>query len=142
MPEPKFKYEDYAKTIPADSASRIEKDKFWSREKERWINGHNGLTGYHWFFLTQCLIKNASGEEIRPFWRDVDEDIFNSYELARKERKDILYAKRREVGLTTIFGGAIPICNALIYPGSNSLITSADKDRIKNLFLEKTSVVY
>jgi len=142
MPEPKFKYEDYAKTVPSESASRDEKDRFWGKEKERWKNGHNGLTGYHWFFLTQCKIKNASGEEIRPYWRDVDEDIFNSYELARTERKDILYAKRREVGLTTIFGGVIPICNALLYPGSNSLITSADKDRIKNLFLEKTSVVY
>lgn len=142
MKPPKYEYSEYQKRKPSDNASQLEKDKFWEKEKDKWANGYRGLTGFHYFFLTQTKIKNALGEEIRPFWRDVDELIFGKYEQARKERKDILFAKRREVGLTTIFGGCVPVCNSLLYPGSNSLITSADKDRIKNLFLEKTSVVY
>lgn len=142
MPAPKYEYSTYLKEHPGEDASYEDLDKFWNQERERWKNGHAGLTGYHYFFLTQCKIKNAEGEEIRPFWRDVDEMIFAKFEDAIRERKDILYAKRREVGLTTIFGGVVPICNSLIYPGSTNLITSADKERIKNLFFDKTSVVY
>jgi hypothetical protein len=142
MPKPKFEYSTYLKNKPSTNAPQLELDRFWDKEQERWKIGYSGLTGAHYFFLTQCKIKNAEGAEIRPYWRDVDDFIFGKYQDAITLRKDILYAKRREVGLTTIFGGVVPIWSSLVNPGSNNLITSADKDRIKNLFIEKTSVVY
>lgn len=141
MPEPKFKFETYLKR-KQEAIDKREVNIFLEEEHRRWKEGFESLTGAHYFFLTQCKIKNAEGEEIRPFWRDVDELIFAKYDDAVKERKDILYAKRREVGLTTIFGGVVPIWSAIVHPGSDNLITSADKDRIKNLFAEKTSVIY
>lgn len=142
MPKPKFEYSEYLKRKPSETASDIDKKRFWEQEYERWHKGYKGLTGYHYFFLTQCRIKSAEGTEIIPFWRDVDEFIFEQYDKAIQQQADIIYVKRREVGLTTIFGGVIPICNSLIHAGSNNLITSADKDRIKNLFLEKTCTIY
>jgi len=143
MPSPKFDYAKWAaKELPSNPTPK-ERDLFLGKETERWQGGYGGLTGYHYFSLTQTKIKDASGKEIRPVWRDVDEDhIYQPYEQAIKKQDDIMYIKRREVGLTTVFGGVVPICNSLIYAGSNNLITSADKDRIKNLFIEKTSVVY
>jgi len=143
MPQPRFLYEKWAaKELPSNPTPK-EKDLFIGRETERWQAGYGGLTGYHYFSLTQCKIKDASGKEIRPLWRDVDEDqIYNPYQQAIKQQEDIMYVKRREVGLTSVFGGVVPICNSLIYAGSNNLITSADKDRIKNLFIEKTTTVY
>lgn len=142
MKKPRYNISEYLSRVPSDFDPAKEKERFWEGEYEKWHNGYKGLTGYHYFFLTQCKIKSADGTEITPFWRDVDEFIFEQYEEARKSQADIIYVKRREVGLTTIFGGVLPVCNSLIYAGSNNLITSADKDRIKNLFIEKTSTIY
>src|ERR1017187_5261 len=107
MHAPKYERSEYLKRKPADNAPQLEKDRFWEQEKQYWLEGDLGLTNFHYFFLTQCRIKNAIGEEIYPFWRDVDDLIFGAYQDAINKRKDLLIAKRREVGLTTIFGGVI-----------------------------------
>ncbi len=144
MRKPKFVYDEWAKDTPLNVAnpSQYEKDKFLDEENQKWLEGYDGMTGYHYFELSQCKIKNARGKEIRPFWRESDEFVHSEYTEGIKSQEDILYAKRRGFGLTSVFGGVIPVCNTIIYPGSTNLITSADKPRIKSLFLEKTCVVY
>ena len=142
MPEPKFLYSKWAKNKPDIHASQLEKDRFWERERQRWIEGWNNFTGYHYFYLTQCKIKSEEGIEIHPEWRDADEYIFGLYDQAIKQRKDLIIIKRRGVGLTTIFGGVIPILNSIIHRGSTNLLTSASQARIDDMFPNKLSVIY
>ena len=122
--------------------TNYEKDKHWDIEKKRFLEGYGGLTGPHYFYIQQCKIKLLSGATIRPWWRDADDLIFNSYDEARKIEWDLYVLKRREIGLSSIFGGCLPMYHAIMNPGSISLMTSADKDRIKALFSEKWRVVY
>ena len=138
----KFVYSDWVKDMPAESDNNLVWDRFLEQEMDRWINGWNGLDGYHYFSLTQARFKDAQGQEIRPYWRDTDELIYEGYRKGITTFQDVMYVKRRESGLTTTFGGIIPICNSLIYPGSVNLLTSADKTRIEGMFSEKTTVIY
>ena len=109
---------------------------------ENWHEGKFGLTGIHYFALTQCMIKDARGFRKRPIWRDVDELIYEAYINARNTNHDLFVTKRREIGLSLIFGGVAPMWIALTNPGSTSLITSADKTRLETLFKEKTRIIY
>lgn len=138
----KFVYADWAKDAPTDNDSDLVWERFLDREYDRWRNGYNGIDGYHYFALTQARFKDAEGQEIRPFWRDTDELIFGGYREGLNTFQDVMYVKRRESGLTTTFGGVVPICNSLIHPGSVNLLTSADKTRIEGMFSEKTTVIY
>ena len=142
IPAPRFEYSKWVLTKPTDNASQLEKDRWLEKEHQRWREGYNGLIGYHYFELTQCKIKRGRGEEIRPFWRDCDDLIYEQYDKATKKKCDIIYIKRREIGLTTIFGGVVPICSSIVNAGSNNLITSADRARIQNIYLEKICVIY
>ena len=51
------------------------------REQEirRWTEGHNGLTGSHYFALSQGFIKLPSGRTVRPWWRDTDAVTHEQY---------------------------------------------------------------
>lgn len=140
----RFVYEDwYAKHGLSPNASTKEKDYWWEKEREEfWREGRFGLTGPHYFALTQGWVKDARGFKKRPVWRDVDELIYEGYMDARRTFHDLFVTKRREVGLSFIFGGIIPMWIAMTNPGSTSLITSADKKRLEALFKDKTRVVY
>ena len=80
--------------------------------------------------------------EIHPSWRDADEYIFSLYDEAIKKRSDLIIVKRRGIGLTTIFGGVVPILNSIIHPGSTNLLTSASQARIEDMYQNKLSVIY
>jgi hypothetical protein len=139
----KFVYEDWAnKHGISSTATAKEKDIWWGNEMEYWIEGRLGLSGIHYFALTQCMIKDARGFRKRPIWRDVDELIYEAYNEARRTNHDLFVSKRREIGLSLVFGGVAPMWIALTNPGSTSLITSADKTRLENLYKEKTRVIY
>jgi hypothetical protein len=144
VPPPKFDYNSWSKEyLPAENASRKEWGEFYLREREKWKIGSHGLTGMHYAYLTVIKIKDrTTGQEIHPVWRDVDEIIFGAYEEALKSMSDLIFIKRREVGLTSIFGACIPLINCFIHPGTNQLITSADQKRIADLFKEKVTVAY
>lgn len=143
MKKPQFEYELwYAKHGLSDNATNKEKDLWWGKELEYWTEGRYGLTGAHYFALTQGFVKDARGFKKRPVWRDVDNLIYAAYEEARKSNNDLFVTKRREVGLSLIFGGIIPVWIALTNPGSTSLITSADKQRLEELYKSKTRVVF
>jgi hypothetical protein len=143
MKSSKFVYEDWFKKFGLSlNATAKEKDLWWAKEREYWIDGRFGLTGPHYFALTQGFVKDARGYKKRPVWRDIDDLIYEGYMDARRTNHDLFITKRREVGLSFIFGGIIPMWIAMTNPGSTSLITSADKKRLEALFKDKTRVVY
>jgi hypothetical protein len=139
----KFEYDKWvAKYGLSPNASRQEKDYWWQKEAEYWVEGRFGLVGPHYFALSQGKVKDARGYTKRPVWRDVDDMIYGGYMEARRTNHDVFVTKRREIGLSFIFGGIIPMWVAMTNPGSTSLITSADKKRLEALFKDKTRTVY
>jgi hypothetical protein len=139
----KFVYEDWAaKHLISPHATRKEKDIWWNTEMEFWRTGRFGLTGAQYFFLSQATIKEATGLRIKPIWRDLDDLIYQSYDEARNTYWDLMVTKRREAGLSLTFGGVIPVWISLTNPGSTSLLTSADKTRLEEMFKDKTRVIY
>jgi len=112
--------------------------KAWRAEqRRRWEHGWAGLLGIHYFYLSQMKIKNAEGKMIRPDWRDGDELVLNDFMDCVKNEQDFYVFKRREFGLSSIFGGLIPIWMAIMFPGSTCLMTSADKPRVDELLEQK-----
>lgn len=139
----KFVYDKWiAKHGISENASFKERQLWVEKEKEYWVEGRFGLVGTHYFALTQGFGKNAYGAESRLIWRDVDEEIYGGYDKAKNDNWDLLILKRRELGLTLVFGGIIPLHTALTMPGSTSLLTSADKTRLQQMYYEKLMVAY
>jgi len=143
MATSKFEYEKWAaKHALNPNATRKEKALWYGKEMEYWVEGRGGLVGPHYFALTQGMVKTASGKRIRPLWRDADEDLYGSYMTAKNMGWDLMVLKRRELGLTLTFGGIVPVWIALTNGGSTSLLTSADKTRLEEMYKEKTRVVF
>lgn len=139
----KFIYEKWAaKHALSDNATKKEKSYWYEKEMKYWVEGRFGLVGPHYFALTQGIVKTASGKRIRPLWRDADDDLYGSYMTAKSMGWDLMVLKRRELGLTLVFGGIIPVWTALTNPGSTSLLTSADKTRLEEMYKEKTRVSF
>ncbi len=139
VPPPKHVYEP----VPVFKKT-VDQQRYWELQKERWIEGYNGLTGPHYFYLQECWLKaGTKGDLIRPFWRDVDEFMFEGIQLAQtKGRNECGIIKRREVGLTSIGAGCLPMYYMRVYPGCTVIMTSCDKPRIYKMFNDKTMVVY
>lgn len=126
-----------------DFITQYEKDKYLDQEKKKWIEGYNGLTGKHYFYLSQCKIKKGTGGTIiRPYFRDSDQRVFDGIEKAEKEGYDYGVLKRREFGLTSIGAGLLPIYYMICYPGCNTIMTSCDRPRIFRMFEDKTTIVF
>lgn len=119
-----------------------EEDKWWDTEKGRWEIGYGGLTGRHYFTVTQGTYKTATNALITPDVRDGDMLVFEEYEVAKRKFLDYFIAKRRGFALSSIFGADIPMYEALTNPGSTNLITSADKKRLEELHKDKLLVFY
>jgi hypothetical protein len=68
--------------------------------------------------------------------------VFEEYNECRRTMEDLFIAKRRGFGLSSIFGAAIPMHASITYPGSTNLITSADKNRLEELYKDKAMVFY
>jgi len=140
--KPKFNYSKWEASKPGELSTFSEKKEFWNKELDRWESGYQGLTGRHYAYLTQGTLKTVTGELITPAWRDVDQYIFEEDEISRKNGEDYMIVKRREIGLSSIFGGLMPIYDSIINAGSTNLLTSADKPRVKNLFSDKILPMY
>jgi hypothetical protein len=134
----RFVYENWASDhLISPNATNKEKKLWWEREEERWHEGHFGFTGPHYFALTQALAKDGYGRKTRVLWRDIDDEIYGAYAYAEQKMWDLMIMKRREIGLSLIFGGIIPLSKALSMPGSTCGVTSADKTRLREMFYEK-----
>lgn len=140
---PKFDYDKWVAKHGFDpNATKKEKGLWFGREQDYWMEGRFGLTGLHYFALTQGTFESGTGAKIRPVWRDADDDIYGGYHDAKSRYCDYLVLKRREIGLSAIFGGVVPIHTALCYPGSTSVLTSADKTRLEQLYKKKLRVFF
>ncbi len=140
----KFLYEKwYPKHGLGENSTSKEIELWLGKEKEYWKEGRFGLTGAHYFTLTQCHYQDGDGSVHRPIWRDVDdEELFGSFEQACSTQHDILYFKRRELGLTLLFGACVPIWKCFTSPNITALATSADKTRLVNMYQDKIQTVY
>ena len=137
MKKPPFVY-----SPPPTFRTKLEEDRYWENEIERFVNGYNGLTGRHYAYLTIGKLKTVDGSIQRPVWRDGDQMVFENSDIARRNHEDEMIVKRREFGLTSIFGGLEPIYNCIVNPGSVQLLTSADVTRVQNMFTDKTMIAY
>ena len=119
-----------------------EEELWWAEEKRRWKEGYDGLTGKHYFHLTQCWISSGTeGELIRPIWREVDEFIFQCIDEAERKRYDLYIIKPRGVGLTTIGAGTLPFYYIYTTKGNCTIgFTSCDLPRINKAANDKTFV--
>jgi hypothetical protein len=143
MKKARFVYADWAaKNLPSENETATNLKKWFAQEEERWITGHLGFTGPHYFALTQGWAKDAWARPTRVLWRDIDDEIYGAYQLAQDKMWDLLVMKRREIGLSLIFGGIIPLSKALSMPGSTCGITSATKPRLREMFYEKLMFAY
>lgn len=131
---PKFQYSQYENEYKQWNRGE---SAWYAEQKRRWKHGHAGLSGIHYFYLTQMKIKDAEGNLIRPIWRDVDETILDKFLECYANETDLYVFKRREIGLSSIFGGLIPLWISIMYPGSTSLMTSADLTRVSDLIANK-----
>lgn len=130
---PRYTYEKYEQEKRDWKGADME----WQLEqRRRWREGHAKLTGIHYFYLTQIKIKHK-GQLIRPLWRDVDEMVIEDYLDCLHNEIDQYVFKRRGIGLSTIYGGLIPIYIFVTNPGSTCLMTSADLGRVNDLKNEK-----
>ncbi len=139
---PKFRYETWVKKRPLENASKLDLERFWRKEMECWHTGKDGIVGSHYAYMTIGTLKTISGELIRPRWRDWDEFIIKEGEDARKKGQHEIIVKRREYGLSSYYGGFMPVFSGLIHPHTTALLTSADSERVKGLFNDKTLEMY
>lgn len=130
-----------AEPIPIfrDELHRIE---YYKEEKRRWMEGFGGLTGPHYFYLTQCHLKDVDGNITKPTWRQCDQEVFERVDSCMKRGKGLMVFKRREYGLTSVFGGGLPFWFALCYPGILINMTSKDRDGFVRMFDDKVMTTY
>lgn len=113
------------------------REKYWATERERWIEGYNGLCGAHYQYLSQWKIRVGKGQEImEPDWRLDDEPIFLALEEAERTLKEFIWFSRRGIGKTGVFAFMAYRQNTM-YPSSSQVITSSDKNKIFSIFGEK-----
>ncbi len=120
----------------------LERERYWDKQKKYWREGFEGLTGPQYFYLQEGWISDSNGKPIVPLWRDGDDMVFEAFRDASKIYWALFLLKRREYGLSGLFGGVMPLYFALLNPGAEIFMTSADKDRIKLLFHKKLMVSY
>lgn len=112
------------------------------QEVRRWRDGYNGLTGSHYFMLSQGYVKLPGGITARPWWRDTEAAMHELYTSDFKKRNSLYIFKRRRFGLSTVFGGMEPLRLSLINPGAACAFTSCDVPRGNQMFRQKFLVAF
>jgi hypothetical protein len=134
---PAAKYVFKPHPMQKDFKTTLAWQTYWETEKVRWIEGHGGLNGHHYMYLSQWKIKIGAAQVPGvPLWREDDEYVFAEIEEAEKFKQEIIWLSRREYGKTVIFAYEAWRASRL-YPTSTQLLTAADKDKIFTAFTEK-----
>ncbi len=132
----------YVRTPKPFFKTTLDKQRYWANEKKKWIEGHNSLPGMYYHFLQEQTIKDrVSGETLMPKAFERDFIVHYEVEQARKIFTPVLILKARGTALST-FGGCAIHYHLRTYPGSTSLVTSADQSRISKLYTDKIRVCY
>lgn len=138
-PTPFFK----RKPIPETFKTEVERQRYWSKEKEVWVNGYSPeVNGMCYFYGTQIKLKDRVTAKIDyPIIRDVEVKVFSELEQSIKNSESPFIIKGRGVGLSSI-GMNLPFYFWKINPGATCVATSKDKSTLGTLFNDKTMVGY
>lgn len=140
-PPPKWEYEPVPDFKKFDHP-QAKADEYWEEQNRRWIEGHAGLTGAHYFYLQECYLNDIDGNVFRPEWRDVDELMFRWVEDAMRDEQSLLIYKRREIGATSVFAN-LPFWFMRVFPGATSGLTSGKGgEGIRSMFNDKILFSY
>lgn len=120
----------------------LEKQKYWAQQKKYWLEGWNHLPGTLYHYLQEQKIKDrVSGKTIRPIPRESDLWIHEEVRNCRTLKCPSAMIKTRGIGLSSL-GGSLINYFMRTYPGSTSLVTSADQPRISKLYTDKIKVTH
>lgn len=145
-----LEYESTGSYCKFQKDSRAYKD-FWIEQRKRSLDGyHIGrdyITGYHYWYLNFCPIKqviptpdkegkivynedgSVQGTEVvrTPLFWDTDVEYFYYLDEAEKDSKHAVVIKKRRFG-ASYKGGAMLTRNYYCLPGSRSYAIAAEKD--------------
>lgn len=124
---------------PENFRTKLEEEKYFARERERYETGHDGICGWHYQFLTTYPISaRADGTPSYPkFYEYNEEYIFPALEKSAKTGMDQIVGKPRGVGFSVIYGGYTPIKLAMDNPNSRCILTSDSKDKTIDIMENK-----
>lgn len=127
---------------PANFKTTLEKQKYWAEEKRRWIEGYGSLPGTYYHFLQEQVVKDRlTGKTERPLILERDYVLHCEVNQAWKKFQPVFIVKARGTALST-FGGSLVNYTMRAYPGSTSLVTSADQPRIAKLYYDKIKTIH
>jgi hypothetical protein len=116
--------------------STFEKEKYVDRETTRWVDGFQGLSGLHYFHLSEGMILSGQFGLIHPVYRDGDEFLFDAFLECSKERKNMLELKWRGFGFSSCIG-TILAYNSQVYKGCTQIITAPNNRKIEIIRKQK-----
>jgi hypothetical protein len=131
------------KPIPEVFKTEVDRQKYWAKEKKRWLDGYSeDINGMLYFYATQCILKDRITAKLYyPTVRDADVLIFKNIEEGYKKGKAPFIIKGRGVGFSSI-GMNLPFYFWKTNPGATCVATSKDKGTLATLFTEKTMIAY
>jgi hypothetical protein len=131
------------KDKPTMFKTTLDEQKYWAKEKERWVEGYSeDVNGMLYFYATQIMLKDRiTGAHYYPTVRDADVFIFNELKNCMRDGISPFIIKGRGVGLSSI-GMNLPFYFFRTNPNSKAIATSRDKKTIATLFTDKTIVAY
>jgi hypothetical protein len=103
--------------------------EWWYEQRRRCLEGYTAggvrISGANYFYLNFWRIKTKArgGGMIPPRFLDLDKEFFDLIEKARKEDKNLLAVKRRQIGFSEKLA-ALCALEALLYPSSQTLIVA------------------
>lgn len=122
--------------------TQLERDRYWAKEKIKWIDGTESVPGTLYHKTQEQKIKNRNtGVIFRPTCRDVDLLNHETIRDCRKAGEALVIIKPRGVGLSAE-DGCLANYFMKVYPGTTTLLTSCDKPKIASLFSEKVAITF
>ena len=129
-------------TPPPSFKKESEKHKYYDIQRERWLNGYNGIPGTLYFKTMECnLADRISGMVERPVCRDADLYNHVKMDLSRKNKNSYGVIKPRGIGFSTD-GACVGIHAMCTGAGGSILLTAKDLSTISTIFNDKFLVIY
>ena len=112
---------------------------YWDEQKRRCLEGYEGLTGYHYFYLNFCPIdrvvddfmadgtKIAKRERTFPAFYDGDHEYFTAVDECRKTNKHMVVLKARRKGFS-YKAGAMLARNYFLMRNSKNYVFASQKE--------------
>lgn len=118
--------------------------EWWYKQRDRCINGYEAggvyITGDHYWYLNFWRIKSKKKGKgmIPPRFLDLDKMFFDYVDQARKENKNVLFLKRRQIGFSEKIA-AMAAKEYTLFPSSQTLIIAGLEEYANNT-IKKTKL--